>query len=362
MTTAITPFRVDIPQADLDDLADRLDRARWPQEPAESGSHYGIPRSRVTALAEYWRTDFDWRAVETALNAHPQFTTEIDGQNIHFIHVRAADPDALPLILTHGWPGSVIEFLDVIEPLSRDFQLVIPSIPGFGFSGPTSQPGWDVARVARAWAELMRRLGYERYGAQGGDWGSAISRVLGDLEPERVVGVHLNYLTMPPPPGGPGELSGEDTRRLDGVREYLANQPVQRTVHSIAPQLVGYGLNDSPIGLLAWLLDRFDAWADPASKLSPDKILADVSLYWLTGTAASAPRIHRDSPPGPLPCPVPLGVAVFAREITLPIRSFAEAVYDIRHWREYDHGGHFAAMEVPELFTADVREFFGSIR
>ncbi|GLY64934.1 epoxide hydrolase family protein [Amycolatopsis taiwanensis] len=353
----IKPFHIDIPQADLDDLTDRLSRTRWPNEVADAGWDYGFPLARLQELAEYWRTGYDWREHEAKLNELPHFTTEIEGQNIHFVHVRSAKPDALALILTHGWPGSFLEFLDVIEPLSRDFHLVIPSIPGFGFSGPTHERGWDAVRVARAWAELMHRLGYERYGAQGGDFGAGISIALGAVAPEHVVGVHVNYLPTRPDPDV--ELSEADEARLDKVRQLMANRPPYQALQALTPQTIGYALTDSPVGQLVWIAERFAQWTDPATPVSDDRMLTDISLYWLTATAASSGRFHHDAPRGSRqPCRVPLGVAVFAHDITQSVRPLAERLYDIRHWSEFERGGHFAAMEVPDLLAGDVRDFF----
>ncbi|AXB42515.1 epoxide hydrolase family protein [Amycolatopsis albispora] len=353
----IKPFRIDVPQADLDDLADRLARTRWPNEVDGAGWDYGFPLARLQELAEYWRTGYDWRAHEAALNELPHFTTEIEGQRIHFVHVRSAKPDALALVLTHGWPGSFLEFLDVIEPLSREFHLVIPSIPGFGFSGPTHERGWDAVRVARAWAELMRRLGYERYGAQGGDFGAGISLALGAVAPEHVAGVHVNYLPTRPDPAV--QVSAADEARLDRVRELMANRPPYQALQALTPQTIGYALTDSPVGQLVWIAERFAQWTDPSTPVSDERMLTDVSLYWLTATAASSARFHHDAPRGSgQPCRVPVGVAVFAHDITQSVRPLAERLYDIRHWSEFDRGGHFAAMEVPDLFAADVREFF----
>ncbi|MYS23656.1 Pimeloyl-ACP methyl ester carboxylesterase [Streptomyces sp. DvalAA-14] len=354
----IEPFRIDIPQADLDDLADRLSRTRWPNEVADAGRDYGFPLARLQELAERWRTGYDWREHEAALNELPHFTTEIDGQTIHFVHVRSAKPDALALILTHGWPGSFLEFLDVIEPLSRDFHLVIPSIPGYGFSGPTHERGWDITRVARAWAELMRRLGYHRYGAQGGDFGAGISTALGAAAPGQVIGVHVNYLPTRPVPDAGIELSATDEARLDKIRQLMENRPPYQSLQAATPQTIGYALTDSPVGQLVWIAERFAQWTDPRSPISDDRILTDVSLYWLTATAASSARLHHDSPRRTEPCPVPVGVAVFAHDITQSVRPLAERLYDIRHWSEFERGGHFAAMEVPELLAEDVRDFF----
>lgn len=357
----ITPFRIDIPQADLDDLGDRLSRTRWPDELPGVGWDYGFPRKRLQELAERWRDSYDWRAYEDRLNEFDHFTTEIDGQTIHFMHVRSSNPDALPLILTHGWPGSFLEFLDVIEPLSREHHLVIPSIPGYGFSGPTTEPGWGTTRIARAWAELMDRLGYRRYGAQGGDFGAGISLALGAVAAESVVGVHVNYLPTRPDPDADVALTESDEARLVTVRHMMANRPPYQALQAATPQTIGYALTDSPVAQLAWIAERFAHWTDPATPVDDDRILTDVSLYWLTATAASSARLHHDTERGSVRCPVPVGVAVFGHDITLSIRPLAQRLYDIRHWSGFDRGGHFAAMEVPDLFAADVGEFFGSL-
>ncbi|WP_035856602.1 epoxide hydrolase family protein [Cryptosporangium arvum] len=348
----ITPFRIAIPGSELDDLAARLDATRWPSALPDG---YGYPLTDLQALASYWRREYDWRAAEAELNGYPQFTTEFDGTTVHFLHVRSARSDALPLLLTHGWPGSIVEFLDVVPRLA-DFHLVIPSIPGFGFS--TSTGGWDVPRVADAWLKLMNRLGYDRFGAHGGDWGSAISRVLGAAAPDRVVGVHLSYLPTPP---APGDFDAADQERLAQIRRYLEQPPGVRVLNSQTPQTAAYALTDSPVGQLAWIAERFAEWGDPNTPVGADRLLTDVMLYWLTRTANSSARLHRETTAGPLPCPVPLGVAVFAHDITRPVRSLAERVYDIRHWSEFDRGGHFAGLEAPDLLTADLREFFSAV-
>jgi epoxide hydrolase len=282
-------FRAEIPQADLDDLHDRLDRVRWPDELPGVGWDLGIPLDRMRELATYRRGKIDWRAQEAALNRYPQYTTEVDGQNVHFLHVRPVNPDALPLVLTHGWPGSVLEFLDVIEPLSADFHQVIPSIPGFGFSGPTHSKGWDIHRIARAWAVLMERLGYQRYGAHGGDRGSGISRALGAVAPAHVVGVHLTYLVTPLPPGaGEPSLSPGDQACLAKITQLQARQPAYQALHATRPQTISYALTDSPAGLLAWIAEKFTEWADPRSAITLDQILADVSTTSSTGPSSTA--------------------------------------------------------------------------
>ncbi len=358
----ITPFRVEIPQADLDDLHERLDRVRWPDELPDVGWDLGIPLARVRELAAYWRDKFDWRAQEAALNAYRQYVTEIDGQRVHFLHVRSPNPSALPLVLTHGWPGSVLEFLDVIGPLSADFHLVIPSIPGFAFSGPTRSKGWDIHRIARAWAVLMERLGYQRYGAHGGDWGSGISRALGAAAPDRLVGAHLTYLPTPAPDGGEPALSASDRARLAKIKQLQQRQPAYQAMHATRPQTISYSLTDSPTGLLAWIGEKFTEWADPRSVITNDQILADVSVYWLTATAGSSARIANESPRGKVPCPVPVGVAVLPYDITQSVRPLAEQDYDIVHWTEFDRGGHFSGLEVPGLLAADIRDFFGNLQ
>ncbi|WP_443613622.1 alpha/beta fold hydrolase [Actinomadura madurae] len=247
----------------------------------------------------------------------------------------------------------------MIEPLSRDFHLVIPSIPGYGFSGPTHERGWDVPRIARAWAELMSRLGYERYGAQGGDFGSGISLALGAQAPQQVVGVHINYLPTRPDPEADIELSATDKARLNKVRELMANRPPYQALQALTPQTIGYALTDSPVGQLVWIAERFAQWTDPRSQISDDRMLTDISLYWLTATAASSARLHHDAPRGQVAkCRVPVGVAVLPHDITQSVRPLAERLYDIKHWTEFDRGGHFAAMEVPDLLAEDIRHFF----
>ncbi|WP_131732380.1 epoxide hydrolase family protein [Actinomadura formosensis] len=369
----IAPFRLDVPQADLDDLAARLDRTRWPDEPPGAGWDYGIPLARVRELAARWRTAYDWRAQEARINAFPQFTTEIDGTEVHFVHVRSPEPDALPLIITHGWPSTIADFLDVIGPLTDPrahggdpadaFHVVIPSLPGFPLSGPARETGWDVNRIARAWATLMERLGYERYGAQGGDWGWPISNALATVAKERVVGVHLNY--MGSPLGDDDGLAEDDVERLRDQKAYLAHPAGYWQMQSTRPQTVAYGLTDSPVGQLAWLADKIIEWTDPASGVDDDRVLTTVTLYWLTGTAGSSSRLHRENAARggpPVPCSVPLGVAVFAHDLVRPVRRLVERVYDVVHWTEFDRGGHFPAVEAPDPLTDDVRAFFRRVR
>ncbi|WP_329331304.1 epoxide hydrolase [Streptomyces sp. NBC_00663] len=365
MTVDITPFRIDIPQSQLDDLHARLDRVRWPDELPGVGWEYGVPLGYLQELVEYWRHTYDWRAQEKRLNSFPQFTTEIDGQNVHFLHVRSANPDALPLIATHGWPGSVVELLDVIEPLSEDFHVVVPSIPGYGFSGPTREKGWNVERVVRAWAQLMDRLGYGRYGAHGSDWGSAITRELGRLDAEHVVGVHVTMIGTPPPPDA-APYTEEEQQRLKHGERYQRELFGYAAVQSTRPQTLAFALHDSPVGQLAWIVEKFKEWTDstdvPEDAVDRDQMLTDVMLYWLTGTAASSARLYRESFAArggqPEPSTTPTGVAVFPKDLSLTIRRFVEPTNNIVHWSEFDRGGHFPSMEEPDLVVDDVRRFF----
>ncbi|SHF36025.1 Pimeloyl-ACP methyl ester carboxylesterase [Seinonella peptonophila] len=374
--TSIRPFRITIPQSDLDDLQARLTQTRWPVELPDIGGNDGVPLGYMKELVDYWRTSYDWRKQEAKLNEFPQFTTTIDGTNIHFLHVRSPEKDAFPLILTHGWPGSIVEFLDIIGPLTdprsygedpvNAFHVVIPSIPGFGFSGPTPENGWNGQRIALAWAELMRRLGYDRYGTQGGDWGSAISRLLAAVDPEHVCGVHLNYLFVIPKPNDKlSNLSKKDEDRIAHLKRYISSPAGYMVLQSTRPQTLSYALTDSPVGQLAWIAEKFIEWVDPARPIGIDRLLTNVMFYWITGTAGSSARLYFESAQTkgrPVPCPVPIGVAVFPHDLALPVRRLAEQQYDIVHWTEFEHGGHFAAMEVPDLLTEDLRNFFRRFR
>ncbi|MEU0696018.1 epoxide hydrolase family protein [Streptomyces niveus] len=383
----IEPFRIDIPQSDLDDLHDRLDRTRWPDELPGAGWSYGVPLGHLRALAHHWRHTYDWRAAEAELNRWPQFTTTIDGANVHFAHIRSPEADATPLIMTHGWPGSIVEFADVAGPLTDPrayggdpadaFHLVLPSIPGFGLSGPTREKGWEYRRVAAAFAELMARLGYERYGTQGGDWGAAISRELGRIRPENVVGVHLNLLpgggaTHEPSAAELAALSPEEGRRTvaswERAREFARERQGYADIQSTRPQTLAYGLTDSPVGQLAWIAEKFHEWTDTADAIDRDRLLTNVMLYWLTGTAGSSARIYyerahaayRGSPPEP--STVPTALADFPRDNFIPLRHIADRTNNITRWTSYERGGHFPAMEVPELLVGDVRAFFRTLR
>jgi epoxide hydrolase len=376
-------FRVDIAEPNIHDLRRRLAATRWPAASPDTGWERGVPLDHLKELAGYWRTDYDWRAAEARLNQFPQFTTVIDGANVHFMHVRSPEQDALPLLITHGWPSSVADFLEVIGPLTRPrayganpaeaFHLVIPSLPGFGFSGPTPGPGWDAGRIAAAWAELMRRLGYHRYAAQGGDLGTWISLRLADMDGAHVVGVHVNFL-LTPPPDDLAKLDGvkqEDLARLSALAARSDSQLGFMKVQTTRPQTLAYCLTDSPAGQLAWIAEKYAEWTDPQHPVSRDQILTNISIYWLTATAGSSAQLYFEmadllptaQTPTALPSPyVPLGVAAYAHD-ALPIRRFAERRYpNIVHWREYDRGGHFPAMEVPELFAEDLRSFARALR
>lgn len=384
---SIRPFRLDIAEAELADLRARLARTRWPDELRGADWSRGAPRSYLGPLVDYWREGYDWRRCEAELNAWPQYTAAIDGEDLHFLHVRSPEPDALPLIVTHGWPSSVVEYLDVLGPLSDPrahggdpadaFHLVVPSLPGYGLSGPTRSAGWGARRIARAWAELMRRLGYARYGAQGGDWGTWISRELGLTDPERVIGLHTNgFITWPS--GDPAELvdlTPAEQGRLAAADRYMRELYGFKKIQSTRPQALAYALADSPVGQLAWIASVFKEWTDcrdsPDDAVGRDRLLTNVMLYWLTDTAASSARSFVETPDTPddadlaedvKPSRVPLGVAVFPRDILAPIRRFAARDNHVVHWSEFERGGTFAALEEPDLFIADVRACFRRLR
>ncbi|MET7329204.1 epoxide hydrolase family protein [Nonomuraea sp. NPDC005650] len=358
---SISPFRVEIPQTDLDDLQARLALTRFTHE--IPGADQGVGVERVKRLIGHWRAGFDWRAQEARLNAHPQFTTEIDGQNIHFIHVRNDDPDALALILTHGWPGSIAEYLDAIEPLSRRFHLVIPSIPGYGFSGPTNELGWNNQRIARAWAELMSRLGYTRYGAVGNDAGSMISPEVGRLDPDHVVGVHVTQL-FAFPSGDPAEFAGlseEDQAGLAVLDWFWKEKGAFNVLHSQQPQTLAHALADSPAGLVGWLAQLFD------EDLDDDFVLTNAAIYWFTGTAGSAIRLYRENagmeqPKEPTTAPTALAMAEGDFK---SIRRFAERDHaNIVSWKTLPAParGHYTAHTATEALTSDVIAFFEGLR
>jgi pimeloyl-ACP methyl ester carboxylesterase len=375
------PFRLDIPQTELDDLQHRLAATRWPDELPGVGWSYGVQKDHLVELAEYWRTGYDWREHEARLNKVPQFTTTIDGQHVHFLHVRSPEPHATPLIITHGWPSTVYDFLDILGPLTDPrshggnpadaFHVVAPSVPGFAFSGPTRETGWGVNRIARAWAELMRRLGYRRYGAQGGDFGSIVSPELGRIDPEHVIGVHVNALANAATPTDPSELdmlSDAEREQAKENQRWWYGHSGYATQMSTRPQTLAYALNDSPAGQLAWNLEWFVDWDPTQTRRTPidrDAILTNVTIFWLTATAGSAARLYLEAGTEawgrrPAPSPVPTGVANFLGDRA--VRGLAELSNTITHWSEFPRGGHFASLQAPDLLVSDIREFFRPVR
>lgn len=355
----IQPFKIAVRDDDLDDLHSRLESTRFTDEIPGSGSEYGVSLEWVKRMTDYWCSGYDWRTWETRLNAYPQFTTEIDGQKIHFLHIRSGRRKALPLILTHGWPGTVMEYLDVIDDLSKDFHLVIPSLPGSGFSGPTRERGWNRYRIARAWAELMKRLGYKRYGAAGNDAGSNISPELGRIDPERVTGVHVTQI-FSFPSGDPAEMEGltmEEQSALQHLQWFWENKGAFNTLQSQSPQTLAHALADSPTGLLAWMGQLI--------AVDDEFTLTNIMIHWLCRTAGSSMRLYYEDakaehPSGP--SSVPIGLAGFANDFK-SIRRFAERDHrNIVQWNTYDVGGHYAAHEVPDVYTADLRGFFEKFR
>jgi epoxide hydrolase len=363
-----------VPEADLDDLRDRLRRTRWPEAETVDDWSQGIPLAYVRELCGYWADGYDWRVTEARLNGLGPSRTEVDGLGVHFLHVASPEPAALPLVLTHGWPGSVVEFLDVIGPLTDPaahggdpadaFHVVCPSLPGYGFSDRPSTTGWGVERTAAAWAELMARLGYDRYGAQGGDWGAMVTTALGQHDPDHVVGVHVNMPVAAPPPDAPPPTEAELAALAvyDEHRRWGTGYSKQQ---STRPQTLGYGLVDSPAGQCAWIVEKFQAWTDcdghPENALTRDQLLDNVMLYWLPGTGASSARMYWESfvRPGLGPVEVPSGCSIFPGEIARLPRAWIERRFtDLRWWNELDRGGHFAAFEQPSLFVDEVRSFF----
>jgi pimeloyl-ACP methyl ester carboxylesterase len=385
MTAQIEPFRIDIAQGALDELGHRLAGTRWPAGLPGLGWSRGVPLDYLRDLTEYWRSGYDWRKQEALLNDLPQFTTSIDGQQIHFLHVRSPEPDALPLILTHGYPSSVVEFVDVIGPLTDPrahggdpadaFHVVTPSLPGFGFSSPLAGTGWESTRTAKAWVELMHRLGYERYGAHGADIGAGISGDLGIHDPDRVVGAHV--ATDPSAlallggmlPEESDDMTVAQKRRLAALRAWEADGRGYLQIQSTRPQTLAYGLADSPAAQLAWIVEKFKEWSNPAAELPEDavdreRLLTNVSVYWFTGTGTSAASFiyeaaHAERDWGAV-SPAPIGMAVFAADEMM--RYVLNPDGQIEHWSEFDRGGHFPAMEVPDLLVGDVRKFFRSLR
>jgi pimeloyl-ACP methyl ester carboxylesterase len=386
MSDEITASPIDVPEAELRDLRDRLRRTRWPERETVEDWSQGVPLAYLRDLCRYWAGDYDWRATEARLNALPQFRTVIDGLGVHFLNVRSPHPDALPLVMTHGWPGSIVEFLKVIGPLtdpaahggdaSDAFDIVCPSLPGFGFSDKPTQPGWGILRIASAWIELMTRLGYERYGAQGSDWGTSISAFIGQQDPRHVVGIHLTPPLAPPDPATFDDLTERERAALASLEHAAEWDSGYSREQATRPQTIGYALVDSPAALAAWIVEKFWSWTDcdghPENVLTRDELLDNLMLYWLPRTGASSARLYWESigqvdewisGPATDTITVPTGCSIFPKELQRPSRRWAEKRFlDIRYWNEPERGGHFAAFEQPEIFVEEVRAFFRLVR
>ena len=377
MSTDVRPYTIAVADDVLDDLQRRLRNTRWPDAQVVDDWTQGVPLAYVQDLCRYWADEYDWRAREALLNRFDQYITEIDGLDIHFLHVRSPHEDAIPLLLSHGWPGSIVEFNKVIEPLTNPtafggdaadaFHVVVPSLPGFGFSGKPTETGWGVERIGAAFTQLMARLGYDRYVAQGGDWGSAITAVAGSIDPQHCAAIHLTLAMSTRPKGDPS--TPEELRALDRLSYYMQWDSGYSTQQKSRPQTLGYGLSDSPAGQLAWIIEKFYAWTDcdghPENAIGRDDLLDNVMLYWATGSATSSARIYWESfGRGTRPhVEVPTGFAVYPKEIFPPVRAWVGEIYpNVQYWREYDKGGHFAAFEVPDTFVADLRNFFRLVR
>jgi pimeloyl-ACP methyl ester carboxylesterase len=393
----LRPFTIHVPQGELDDLRRRLVATRWPDKETVADQSQGARLGNMQELVRYWATDYDWRRAEARLNALPQFLTEIDGLDIHFIHVRSRHPNALPLIITHGWPGSIVELLKIIEPLtdptahggSADdaFHVVIPSVPGYGFSGRPTGTGWDPDHIARVWAELMTRLGYTHYVAQGGDWGAPISSAMARKAPNGFLGMHVNLPAAVPPEveaalagGGPAPagLSEQERATYDTLADYRKKgHPAYFLMMTARPQAVGYGMTDSPAGLAAWVLVHpgFSGWTygdDPEASPTKDEVLDDITLYWLTNSATSAARLYWENHGrGPTSAvaqktgeiSLPVAITVFPEDVYRPPETWARRAYrNLIYFNEVDKGGHFAAWEQPELFSAELRAAFRPLR
>ena len=379
MKDEVLPYRIDVAEEELEDLKRRLRATRWPDAETTDDWSQGIPLAYVQEVCAYWADEYDWRATERRLNAMPQFATRIDGVDIHFLHVRSPHTNAVPLILTHGWPGSIVEFLKVIGPLTDPvahganagdaFHVVCPSLPGFGFSSKPTATGWSVEKIAKAWGELMGRLDYEQYFAQGGDWGAAITTAVGFIDPAHCHGVHMNMSTVRPDPSTMGDLSEAERGALARMQLYQDQGSGYSKQQGTRPQTLGYGLADSPAGQAAWILEKFHAWTDcdghPENVLTRDELLDNVMLYWLPGAAASSARLYWESfaTTRSDPVRIPAGFSMFPHEIFRCSKRWAEKRFsNLVYWNEPERGGHFAAFEQPELFTAELRACFGEMR
>ena len=377
--SAVTPFTISASDAELEDLRRRLAATRWPDEEPVNDWSQGIPLAYVKEVCAYWADGYDWRKREALLNAFPQFTTEIGGLGIHFVHARSPEENALPLVISHGWPGSIVEFQKVIGPLSDPaayggnpadaFHVVCPSLPGYGFSEKPRETGWNVQKIADTWSALMRRLGYEHYLAQGGDWGAMVTTAIGQRDPEHCSAIHLNMPIALPDPETMGDLSEAEKSALAGIQHYQDWDSGYSKQQSTRPQTLGYGLADSPSGQAAWILEKFWAWTDcnghPENVLTRDELLDNVMLYWLPGTGASSARLYWESfnnpPTGSVK--VPVGASIFPHEIMRASKRWAEKHFGgLLYWNELEKGGHFAAFEQPETFVEEIRSCFRSLR
>jgi pimeloyl-ACP methyl ester carboxylesterase len=389
----IRPYLVHVPDADLADLADRLRRTRWPEAETVDDASQGVQLGYLRELCQYWATDYDWRRYETRLNTLPQVMVDVgnpaDGPDgsleVHVVHVRSPHPGALPLLMTHGWPGSIVEFSDVVGPLTDPtahggsaadaFHLVLPTLPGYGFSGKPARPGWDVARIAGAWARLMPMLGYDTYGVQGGDWGSMVSAELASRHPAAVTGLHLTMPVVDLKTAAAaiteagGQLDEHEVEAFTAGRNHSRTGRGYSTQQATRPQTVGYSLVDSPVGLCAWIVEKFAEWTDcggdPETVFTKDQLLDNVMTYWLPAAGASAARLYWENvrKPGTGPVTVPTGCSIYPRELLRPSRRLAEHRFtDIRYWNEPTRGGHFAAFEQPASFVDEIRAFYGLLR
>jgi epoxide hydrolase len=380
-TPDVESFEVSVASAAIDDLRERLARTRWPDQVPGSGWDYGTDLTYLQELCDYWRNSFDWDAFVNRFNRFPQITTTVREQRVHSFHVRSPEPAARPLLLSHGWPGSVAEFLDVLGPLTDPvafggdpgdaFTVVAPSLPGYGFSGPTGRRGFHVGEIAECFDQLMAVLGYDRYFAQGGDWGALITAELAETRPDRVAAIHLNMLPAPAPPREErrATVTAAESADLQRAKEWGRQEAGYQAIQSTKPQTVAYGLNDSPAGLAGWIVEKFRAWSDCGGEIersfTKDRLLDNISVYWLTGTIGSSMRLYYEAagqPRAPSKVTVPTGHTRFPAEIYHTPRNWADRVYDIRSWRTAPRGGHFAAMEVPDLFVDEVRTFFREFR
>jgi pimeloyl-ACP methyl ester carboxylesterase len=384
MSADIVPYRIDVSDDVLADLRDRLGRTRWPDQIPGSEWNYGTDLSTLQELCDYWRASFDWRAAETELNSWPQFTTVIDDINMHFVHARSPHANAFPICVTHGWPGSVSEFLKVLGPLTNPteyggsaddaFHVVAPSMPGYGFSGPTTRSGIDIRVVAETNIALMQRLGYTRYGAQGGDWGAIATTQMGGIAPAGLAGIHLN-MCVARPPDKDNPMAGVEPDEMEGIASlanFRENETGYQQIQGTKPQTLAYGLTDSPAGLAGWILEKFRTWSDcdgdVYSRFTRDELLTNIMIYWVTGTINASTRMYCETlrsnrfRPGDEKVMVPTAVARFPKELFRPPLAWAQAAFNIQQWTVMPSGGHFAAMEEPDLLVSDIRQFFRTLR